>query len=69
MRMTTLKISTVDVEFQTGKMPGGASGGDFRLRPNFCEQIEKKVMLLLLLQKLCNTSDITKSGFEENRDC
>ena len=65
MRMTTLKISTVDVEFQTGKMPGGASGGDFRLRPNFWEQIEKKE---LLLQKLYNTSDVTKSGFEEGKD-
>ena len=65
MRMTTLKISTVDVEFQTGKMPGGASGGDFRLRPNFWEQIEKKVMLLQ--QRLYSTSDITKSGFEEGK--
>ena len=65
MRMTTLKISTVDVEFQTGKMPRGASRGDFRLWPNFWEQIEKKVMLLQ--QKLYSTSDITKSGFEEGK--
>ena len=40
--------------------------GDFRLRTNFWEQIEKKVMLLL--QKFYNTSDITRSGFEENKD-